>query len=126
METYTSKFPPQNEIFKSIFIENHNYRGDMYKECNPKSRVEKCSFFNEISVEYRGSKHPQNYMERKNSRVRPIRLLNPFTLSLRDVFLRLTLSKALKFALINCLHNTIAAVSNPCFYVHKILIYKTR
>ena len=46
METDTSKFPLQNEIFKSAFRENRNYRGDMYKECNAKSGIEKCSFFN--------------------------------------------------------------------------------
>ena len=54
MEPYKSKFPPQNEIFKSIFIENRNYRDNMYKECNAKSRIEKCLFFNKISVEYKG------------------------------------------------------------------------
>ena len=72
------------------------------------------------------AKQPQDYMERENNRVCPLSRFNPFTLPLRGVFLHLTLSSTLKFALINCLHSIIAAVSNPCFYMHRKLIYKTQ
>ena len=39
-------------------------RGDKFKEWNAENRIEKCSFFNEISLQYKETKLPQDYMER--------------------------------------------------------------
>ena len=37
----------------------------MFKEQNVKNRIEKSSFFNKISLEYKALKHPEDYMERE-------------------------------------------------------------
>ena len=50
-------------------------RGD-FKEWNAKNRVEKSSFFNEISLEYKESKLSQDYMERRKSQTSPTETLN--------------------------------------------------
>ena len=43
METYNSEFPPQNEIFRFMFTENHNYR---QKTACLKSRMQKTDLKN--------------------------------------------------------------------------------
>ena len=52
MKTYSSEFPPQNEIFKSNFIEIRNYRGDMNIVCSAKREL-KNVHFSMRSVEYK-------------------------------------------------------------------------
>ena len=42
-------------------------RGGKFREWNAKNRIEKSSFFNEISSEYKATKLPQNYMEKVKS-----------------------------------------------------------
>ena len=76
METYSFEFPLQNEIFKFIFTNNCNYRWkttclkskDMFK-----NRIEKSSFFNEISLKYKVLKLPLDYIEREESQTCLIR-----------------------------------------------------
>ena len=60
METYSSKFPSQNEIVKFIFVENRNYRekATSLKSRMQKNGTEKSSIFNEILVSYQETKHP--------------------------------------------------------------------
>ena len=60
METYSFEFPPQNEIFKFIFTKNCNYRwkATCLKSRMQKNRIEKFSFLNEISLEYKVLKLP--------------------------------------------------------------------
>ena len=60
METYSFKFPPQNEIFKFIFFQKSTVliRGGEFKEWNVKNRIGKSSFINEISLEYKATKLP--------------------------------------------------------------------
>ena len=55
METYSFEFPPQNVIFKFIFTKNCNYRWKTtcLKSRMEKNRIEKSSFFNEISLKYK-------------------------------------------------------------------------
>ena len=36
-----------------------------------RNRIEKSSFFNEISLEYKATKLPQDYMEREESQISP-------------------------------------------------------
>ena len=69
METYSSEFLPQIEIFKFIFFkkEQLQVRCGKFKEWNAKNRTEKTSFINEISLEYKATKLPQDYMERGKS-----------------------------------------------------------
>ena len=69
METYSFEFPPQNEIFKFIFFKKAQLyiRGGKFKEWNVRNRIEKSSFFNEISSEYKATKLPYDYMEREES-----------------------------------------------------------
>ena len=66
METYSFEFPPQNEILKCIFFKKAELqiRRGKFKEWNEKHRTEKSSFYNEISLEYKETKLPQDYMER--------------------------------------------------------------
>ena len=56
-------------------------QGGKFKEWNAKSRIEKSSFFNEISLEYKETKLPQNYMERKKSQASLTETLNAKFLS---------------------------------------------
>ena len=40
-----------------------------FKEWNAKNRIEKSSFINEISLENKAAKLPQDYMEREESQI---------------------------------------------------------
>ena len=42
--------------------------GSKFKEWNAKNRIEKSSFFNKISLEYKAIKLPQDYMERRKGK----------------------------------------------------------
>ena len=44
-------------------------RGAKFKEWNGKNRIENFSFFNEISLEYKETKLPQDYMEKGKSQI---------------------------------------------------------
>ena len=82
METYSFEFPPQNEIFKFIFSKKAQLqvRGGKFKEYNAKNRIEKSSFFNEISLEYKAKKLPLDYIETKESQISLTEDLNAFKL----------------------------------------------
>ena len=56
-------------LFYFIFFKKaHLYvRGGKFKEWNAKNRNKKSSFFNAISLEYKATKFPQDYMEREKS-----------------------------------------------------------
>ena len=76
METYSFEFLPQNEIFKFVFTKDCNQR---WKATCLKSRMQKkelknfhfqlkkSSFFNEIPLEFKALKLPQDNMEREES-----------------------------------------------------------
>ena len=71
METYSFEFPPQSEIFQFIFTENYNYRwkATWLNNKKQKNRIEKSSFINEISLEHKATKPPQDYMEREERQI---------------------------------------------------------
>ena len=70
MGTQSSEFPQQNKIF--IFFNSKmqlQIKDDKFKEENAKNRIEKPSFFNEISLEYKAKKLPQDHMEREENQI---------------------------------------------------------
>ena len=67
METYSSEFLPQIEIFKFIFSKKRSYRKEAakFKEWNAKSRTEKkiLYFFYETCLEYKETKFTSDSMK---------------------------------------------------------------
>ena len=58
METYSSEFPPQNELFKFIFAENYNFK---QQATSLKSRMQKIELKNiHFLMRYRKNIKRQN------------------------------------------------------------------